>query len=61
VNSKRLRTQEVFGILKIIFGIFAVILIVLYYTGIYFTIFDEEATNMAKGSNSASSKGRKVA
>jgi len=43
VQSKRMKSQEVFTILKIIFGIFTVILVVLYYTGIYFSIFDEEA------------------
>lgn len=38
-----MRSQEVMGILKIIFGIFTVILVILYYTGIYFSIFDEES------------------
>ncbi len=48
IQNKRVKSQEVFSILKIIFGIFTVILTVMYYTGIYFSIFDEEAEKKAK-------------
>jgi len=42
-SGKRNPNREVYGILKVIFGVFAVILIVLYYIGMYFAIFDEDS------------------
>jgi hypothetical protein len=32
----------VWDILRIILGIFAVLMVILYYTGIYFSIYDDE-------------------
>lgn len=48
VQGKRIKSQEVFSILKVIFGIFTVILAILYYTGIYFSISDAEAEKKGK-------------
>lgn len=48
IQGKRMKSQEVFSILKVIFGIFTVILAVLYYTGIYFSISDAEAEKKGK-------------
>lgn len=47
------------GILKIVFGIFAVIMTVLYYTGIYFSIYDEEAQQDKKQKAERNSYGGK--
>jgi len=46
--EKRDKNREVWNIIKIICGIFTVILIILYYTGVYFSIFDEDALNDKK-------------
>lgn len=54
-----MKSQEVFDVLRIIFGIFAVIMSILYYSGIYFAIFDEEAEQRAKQSFGGF-KGRKA-
>lgn len=41
---RRDRSNDIWSVLKIIFAIFAVVLIALYYTGIYFTLFEEDQT-----------------
>ncbi|CDW74123.1 UNKNOWN [Stylonychia lemnae] len=46
--EKRDKSKEVWNIIKIICGIFTVILIILYYTGVYFSIFDEDALSDKK-------------
>ena len=49
-HQKRQRSSEVWFVLKIIFGIFAAVLTVLYYTGVYFTLFDEESQKTVRNS-----------
>ena len=46
--EKRDKNKEIWNIIKIICGIFSVILIILYYTGVYFSIFDEDALSDKK-------------
>lgn len=46
-NQKRQRSNDIWYVLRIIFGIFAVVLTALYYTGVYFTLFEEESTKQA--------------
>ena len=41
-KRERQRTSEIWSVLRIIFAIFAVVLAALYYTGIYFTLFEEQ-------------------
>lgn len=43
-HLKRQRTHDIWYVLRIIFGIFAVVLAALYYTGVYFTLFEEDST-----------------
>ena len=42
-TSKRAKDKEMWGILKMVFGIFTVIIVVLYYVGIYFTLYDKDS------------------
>jgi hypothetical protein len=43
-HIKRQRSNDIWYVLRIIFGIFAVVIIALYYTGVYFTLFEEDST-----------------
>lgn len=42
-KNKKLKDKEVWSILKIVFGVFSLILIALYYVGIYFSFYDEDS------------------
>jgi len=41
-KREKQRTSDIWSVLRIIFGIFAIVLAALYYTGIYFTLFEEQ-------------------
>ena len=40
-SMKRQRSSDIWSVLRIIFAIFAVVLSALYYTGVYFALFEE--------------------
>jgi hypothetical protein len=42
-HIRRQRTHDIWYVLRIIFGILAVVLTALYYTGVYFTLFEEDS------------------
>jgi hypothetical protein len=41
-HKDRTRQNDIWSVLRIIFGIFAIVLAVLYYTAVFFTLFDSE-------------------
>lgn len=52
-HADRTRQNDIWSVLKIIFGIFAVVLSVLYYTAVYFTLFDTETKRTIINANGA--------
>lgn len=54
-HLKRSRATDIWHVLRIIFAIFAVVLIALYYTGVYFTLFEEESTKFTPSVRPSSS------
>ena len=52
-HKDRTRQNDIWAVLKVIFGIFAVILSVLYYTAVYFTLYDSETKRTIIKANGA--------
>lgn len=42
-NTKKAKDKEMWKIIKIVLAIFAIVLVVLYYMGIYFALLDEDS------------------